>query len=131
MLNRNTIKNLFISLVVMALASVLILFAVSALTYLFKWQAPQAMIGITLTYILTGLAGGVLLGILNGPVELRARVVHGLILGSAYMLILLRLSATIVENAGWDYMRMIMIWILLVCSSVLGSFIPNIFCKKP
>lgn len=115
----------------MGLTSVVILFVVSTLTYLLKWQAPQAMIGITLTYILTGFVGGIVQGILEGPLELRARVVHGLILGSLYKVILLILSVALVEEASWDYMRLIMIWILLVCSSVLGGFLTNIFCKKP
>lgn len=131
MLNRNTIKNLFISLVIMGLTSVIILFVVSALTYLLKWQAPQALVGITLTYILTGFVGGMLQGALEGALELRERVVHGLILGSVYMIILLLLSVVLVEKPGWDYVHLLMIWILLACSSVLGSFLSNIFCKKP
>ena len=42
----------------MTLVSLLI---VSTLTYLFKWQADKAMIGIIVTYILVGFAGGFVL----------------------------------------------------------------------
>ena len=131
MRNINMIKSFLIPLLAMGLTSVGVLFVVSVLTYLFKWQAPQALVGITFAYILTGFVGGVLQGILEGFLELRERVVHGLVLGSGYMIVLLILSVVLVEKSGWDYVHLLMIWILLACSSVLGGFLSNIFCKKP
>ena len=42
----------------MIATSMVSLAVVSVLTYWFKWQADKAMIGIVVTYILTGVAGG-------------------------------------------------------------------------
>lgn len=156
MINKNTIKSILLSLIIMGIVSVVMLLVLGVLTYILKWQASQAMVGITLTYIISGFVGGITQGVLlrRGPSkikevevlgmasakgalsslentsELRERMINGLLLGTSYMLLLLILSIVFTQNANWDFTRLIMLWILLTCSSVLGSFVPNIFCKK-
>ena len=138
MINKNTIKSIILSLIIMGIVSIVTLVVLGALTYTLKWQAPEAMVGITFTYIISGLVGGMMQGVLNRRVasilenslELRERIISGLLLGTSYMFILLILSIVFTQNTNWDFTRLIVLWILLVCSSVLGSFLSNIFCKK-
>ncbi|MBQ8627272.1 MAG: YrzE family protein [Agathobacter sp.] len=138
MINKNTIKSIILSLIIMGIVSIVTLVVLGVLTYTLKWQAPEAMVGITFTYIISGLVGGMMQGVLNRRVasilenslELRERIISGLLLGTSYMFILLILSIVFTQNTNWDFTRLIVLWILLVCSSVLGSFLSNIFCKK-
>lgn len=124
------IRNSLLSILAMGLMSVISLWLLGLLTYFFQWQAPQAMTGITLVYILSGLTGGVLLGILGGTLELRNRIVHGVILGTGYMVVLLLISVLVTGSMNWDITRLLMIWVLLSCSSILGSFLGDIFYKN-
>ena len=140
MINRNTVKNILLYLILMGIVSFASLLLLGVLTYTLTWKAPQAMIGITLTYILSGLAGGILSGVLDrkgsGVAGLEAksefcgRAAYGFLLGTAYMVILIAASTMFTENGRWDFIRLIMLWVLLSCSSVLGSFMSSIFCKK-
>ena len=138
MINKNTIKSIILSLIIMGIVSIVTLVVLGVLTYTLKWQAPEAMVGITFTYIISGLVGGMMQGVLNRRVasilenslELRERIISGLLLGTSYMFILLILSIVFTQNTNWDFTRLIVLWIMLVCSSVLGSFLSNIFCKK-
>ena len=168
MICKHVLKTILISLIVMGIASVILLLGLGVFTYIFKWQAAQSIVGITLTYIISGLIGGMIQGVfsrgttcnvenvkisrkvsnmksvklqkaassksvasnLENSLELRERITSGLLLGTSYMLILLILSIVFAQNANWDITRVIVIWILLVCSSVLGGFLSNIFCKK-
>lgn len=52
------VKKYIISLGIMMLVAIVSLLIVSTLTYIFKWQEDKATIGIVVTYILTGVAGG-------------------------------------------------------------------------
>lgn len=131
MINKNTIKSIILSLIIMGIVSIVTLVVLGVLTYTLKWKAPEAMMGITFTYIISGLVGGMMQGLLNrraGSIpenspELRERIISGLLLGTGYMFILLILSIVFTQNMDWDITRLIVLWILLVCSSVLGSFL--------
>lgn len=52
------IKKYIVALMIMLFTALMALLMLSVLTYMFKWQADKAMIGIIVTYILTGVAGG-------------------------------------------------------------------------
>lgn len=54
------IKKYLITIVVMLVVSVLALIILGLLTYWFKWQADKAMVGIVVTYVMAGIAGGVM-----------------------------------------------------------------------
>lgn len=143
MLSKTAIKSLIISLLAMALISVLSLFILSVLTYYFKWQAPQALVGITVTYILTGLSGGTLHGCLQygflakdykpQPPELTQRLLSGGAVGLSYIAILFLLAIVLADGTQGEqieYSRWLSIGILLVCSSILGYFLSGFFYKK-
>lgn len=139
MLNKKAIKPLIVSLLAMGLTTLVVLFIVSLLTYAFKWQAPQAMIGITLTYILTGVFGGILHGCMRygflakeftEQPGLGQRIVDGGMLGLVYMLILFLIALLLADGRELEYSRWMSIGVFLVCSSILGHFMTGIFCKN-
>lgn len=139
-MNKTVLRSFLLPLTAMFLISALSLLVVSLLTYRFKWQAPQAMVGITVTYILTGAFGGLLQGCLrygclnkeclNRTPELRERIINAGTLGVAYTLILFLLASALAGESGLEYSRWFSIGILLVCSSIFGQFLTGIFCKK-
>lgn len=141
MLYKKAIRVFVPSLLIMAVVSVAALFVLSALTYYLDWQAPQAMMGITLTYILAGVAGGAVLGCLQTGCfarefsedvpSLQMRIVSGGGLGLSYTLVLFALAHVLADGTQVDYSRWLSVGILLVCSSILGYFLSGIIYKKP
>lgn len=139
-MNKTVLRSLLLPLIAMFLVSALSLLIVSLLTYWFKWYAPQAMLGITVTYILTGVFGGLLQGCLqygclnkeysNQIPKLRQRIISGGILGAVYTIILFLMALAMSDGGKLEYSRWFSIIILLVCSSILGHFLAGIFCKK-
>lgn len=111
----------------MTLVSLLI---VSTLTYLFKWQADKAMIGIIVTYILVGLAGGFVfkrvrkkqnaeerrVGVLQKALEVFS-------LSSVFMLLMIVLSTFVLQNPLEISGRLLMIWGLMTSSCFLGRIL--------
>lgn len=59
------VKKYGIAIGVMLISSLVVLFIVSSLVYIFKWQSDKAMIGIIVTYIIAGVTGGFMLGYLD------------------------------------------------------------------
>ena len=116
------IKNTLLGLLAMVVVSVVSLIVLSTFTFLFKWQAPQAQVGIILTYILSGLAGGMVSAIFKnrGENSLSKKLISGFTLGTIYMVMLLLISIAVSANSQWDMGQIVLIWILLCCSSVLG-----------
>ena len=55
------VKRYIISVSTMVLVSVVLLVVLATLTYMFKWQADKAMIGIIVTYVAAGIVGGYVL----------------------------------------------------------------------
>ncbi|MBR4025971.1 MAG: YrzE family protein [Lachnospiraceae bacterium] len=134
------IKQIIVSILFMAITSVLLLFLVSICTYIFKWQADMAMLLITFVYILTGIFGGMLYGkrqrTENGSTDTSERslyfdkksgfgkkLLQGIILGSVYMGILIFISVFGLQNTIKDYVRLMLLWILVVGGSVLGEML--------
>lgn len=131
MRNKDTIKSFLLSLFTMGMVSVLSLLLLSALTYIYKWQASQAMAGIILTYIVAGILGGVVYGVLkHGCPSLRERIVEGGILGGIYVGLLFVLAIAVSDGAPLEYNRWLSIVLLVVCSTIFGHFFSDLFYKK-
>ena len=113
------IKKYMIAISVMLVVSIVSLFVVSTFTYLFKWQANKAMIGIIFTYVLAGFAGGICL---RNETQIgdRRRLIEALIIGTAYMLLLLLLSCFVFQIPFRFSIRFLMIWLLIVSSSFVA-----------
>lgn len=133
MLDRDTIKRMLLSLVIMGITSVIALVILSILTFQLKWQAPQVQVGITLTYIISGFLGGFLPNVMGksrmkkkgvGDTETSVKIVlvKGITQGTIYIAVLLSISILLSANEGWDMVQIFLIWILLSVSSSLGIF---------
>lgn len=134
MLDKHTIKNTLLSVVLMGIVSVITLVILSVLVFLLKWQAPQAQVGITLTYIVSGFFGGFFFCSMRKSRKQKEEVgstgdfmkntlVYGMTLGTIYMAVLLALSILISANEYWDLVLIFLRWILLSASCVFGIFI--------
>ena len=131
MLDRYTIKNTLFAVIIMGMVSVIVLVILSIFTYLLKWQAPQAQVGIILTYIISGFLGGFLSSIICGRGKkkgegadnsMKKTLICGITQGTIYMAVLLTISILLSANEGWDMVQIFLIWILLSVSSSLGIF---------
>ena len=113
------VKKYCIAIGVMLVVSIVSLLVLSTCTYLFKWQANKAMIGIIVTYVLAGFAGGICL---RNETQIgdRRRLIEALIIGTAYMLLLLLLSCFIFQIPFRFSIQLIMIWLLIVLSSFVA-----------
>lgn len=137
MLDRYTIKNTLFAVIIMGMVSVIVLVILSIFTYLLKWQAPQAQVGIILTYIISGFLGGVLPSVIgergkkkevkNTERSTKNAIIKGITQGTIYMAVLLTISILLSANESWDMVQILLIWILLSVSSTLGIFIGEKF----
>ena len=131
MLDRYAIKNILLSVVIMGILSMITLVILSVFTYDLKWQASQAQVGLTLTYIISGFVGGFLSCIVRGDRKkkkheensLKNALSYGMTLGTIYMAVLLSISILISANTNWDMGLILLRWILLSTSCVLGIYI--------
>ena len=106
-------KKYIISLSVMILVSIILLVLVSALTYLFKWQADKAMIGIIVTYVLGAFAGG--LGIKS-----KRKMLAAVVLGTVYIFLLAEVAYLGLHIPFELSKKFLLIWLLVVCSAYVG-----------
>ena len=133
MLDRYTIKTTLFAVIIMGITSAIALVILSVFTYLLKWQAPQARVGITLTYIISGFLGGFLSCIIGGRRKkkevkntensTKITLIKGTTQGAIYMAVLLSISILLSANENWDMVQILLVWILLTASSTLGIFI--------
>lgn len=132
--DRYTIKTTLLSVIIMGIVSSSALVILSVFTYLFKWQAPQAQLGITLTYIISGFLGGFLPSVIgesgknkkevkNTENSMKTTLMKSVTQSTIYMSILLLISILISKSESWDIGQIVLIWILLVCSNALGIFL--------
>ena len=135
------IKSYVIAFVVMILVCVIMLTTVSVCSYMYKWYADKALIGITLTYILAGFWGGVVMKCLEKGSCWRKRrknseenvvkeekntakkMQEAILLGSLFMLFLTVVSITGIGNSFEISGRMLLIWMLLTGSACLGRIL--------
>ena len=123
MINKYIIQKMLIGVIVMLIVSMVSLVILSALTYFYKWQAHQAQVGITLTYIISGFLGGFLSCMIGEHSrEKRNLLICGMTLGTIYLAVLLAVSVLIAANEAWDIVQILLIWLLLSASSALGIF---------
>ena len=117
-------RNSIIAIIIMVIVSVLSLFVVSMLSYTYKWQADKALIGITLTYIMTGFIGGLLKKIIDKEQKKMGRkMLEAMILSSIFMCGLIVLSVFVIQNPLEVSSRFLMIWMLLIGSTCLGRIL--------
>ena len=76
--------HVVITLIFMSVITILFLVIISFLAYKLKWQSSMAMYGITFTYILSGLLGGILFGWLGGRRNVAMAFLFGIVLASLY-----------------------------------------------
>ncbi len=119
-----TIRNLIITIIIMTLISLLSLFIVSVLSYMYKWQADKALIGITITYIVTGFIGGVSQKIIiKEQKSISRKMLDGILTGGIFVGILWIASIFIVQSPLCFSTRFIMIGMLLIGSTCLGRIL--------
>lgn len=109
----NNVKKYAISLSVMIVVSIVSIVIVSTLTYLLKWQADKAMIGIIVTYVVTGFSGGVCHG---G----KRKILSALLMGTIFVLLLAALAYLGFQIPFELSKRFLLIWLLIVCSTFVG-----------
>ena len=103
------------SILLMICISIMSLILLSILTYLFKWQAPQAMLGIIVTYILTGLAGGLFVPSLKKG--------DSLIRGTGYTVLLVGIALFVAEDSHVEIIASITIWLMVTGSCAIGEIL--------
>ena len=123
-------KNLFVALMIMLLVSMVSLFVVGVLTYIFKWHADKAMIGIIATYVLAGFVGGFTWGRCEkrsyGDEEktgIGKKAIEALVLSSIFMLLLVGISVFCMKGTFQISTRFLILLSLLICSTFLGRIL--------
>lgn len=117
------VKKYIIPLIIMSLVSILMLLVVSLLAYLYKWQADKALIGITVTYILAGMAGGAGLKKSSVTKDIGKKLFEGILLGTIFMILLIVISFVITNNGFQISGRFLMIWMLIIGSASIGRIL--------
>lgn len=123
------IRSFVIAIISMLLVSLIALLVVSTLTYLFKWQADKAMVGIIATYILAGLEGGFCMKHIekkqfsNPKIGIGRKTIEALVLSNIFLLLIFVLSVFVLQNSFEISNRSLMIWGLLVSSTFLGRIL--------
>lgn len=117
------IRKYSISLLIMCVLAILMLLAVSVLAYIYKWQADKALAGITSTYILTGLIGGLVLKRMSEAKDIGKKLLEGILLGSGFMMLLVLVSMFVTDNSFEISGRFLMIWMLMNGSTGLGRIL--------
>lgn len=123
------IKSFIIAIIVMMFTTIISLFVVSTLTYIFKWQADKAMMGIIATYIVAGFAGGFCMRCIkkkeygNEKTKMGQKVTEALLLSGIFMLLLLVVSFFVIQNPFEISNRFLMILLLLNSSCFLGRIL--------
>ena len=111
-------KYIFTVFFMLVISMVSLLF-VSALTYLFKWQSDKANIGIIVTYVIAGAAGGLCLRDRNQK-SIQRKLIQALIVSMMYLFIILVSSILFMEEPFGLSHRVWLIY-FLVTSSVFGA----------
>ena len=118
------VRNLAITIIIMFFVSAVSLFIVSILSYLYKWQADKALIGITVTYIFAGFAGGFTQRLLEKSEKgMGRKMIEAILLSVLFMLLLLLLSFFVIQNPFVLSSRFFMIFMLLTGSASLGRIL--------
>ncbi len=117
------VKQILKSIFIMSFVSVLMLLVLSVLTYALKWKADAALIGITLTYILTGFVGGKVKKRMSYEMNMLKKLFEGFVIGTIFMLLLVLLSVVVTDSSFVISERFFMIWMLITGSAALGRIL--------
>jgi putative membrane protein (TIGR04086 family) len=118
------IGNFVITLIVMMLVSLLCLCVVGILSYIYKWQADKALVGITITYILAGFTGGITQKILNKEKrKIKQKMLEGILTGLIFVGGLVIASVFIIQSPFMFSTRFFMILMLIIGSTCLGRIL--------
>ena len=118
------IGNLIIIIVFMFLIAAISLMLVAAFSYLYKWQADKALIGITVTYILAGFSGGLMQNRWNrGNKTIGKKMAEGIALGTVFMAIIVLMAVFALESSVAVSTRFLMLWMLVAGSTCLGHIL--------
>lgn len=118
------IRNSIFTMILMFLVSVICLMTISVLSYIYKWQADKALVGITITYIVAGFTGGAVQRILNKEKKgIGRKMLEGIMISSIFMGMLLLLSIFVVQNSFAISSRFLMIWMILIGSTCIGRIL--------
>ena len=109
----NRVKKYIAALGVMWMVSIVSLVIVGLLTYLFKWQADKAMIGIILTYVLAGFVGGFFMG---G----KRTILGASVLGTIYVFLSVILAYMVFQISFKFTTSFLLICTIIVCSCFVG-----------
>lgn len=121
------VKSYLMAISIMLITSVISLFVLSLFTYAFKWQADKAMIGIIVTYVIAGVAGGFCLQKIQSRedgikkcVSIRKKMIEALILSGTFMISLMIWSGIGLHHTFQLSSYTLLIWIL-IASSAFGA----------
>ena len=121
-------RRFIFSIIVMVLFAIFSLLIVGMLTYILKWKSDKAMIGIILTYIVAGVAGGFCLS-REGNVGSQRKAIEAFILGSMFMFLLIIFSYLVLQSPFVFSRRFLLIWMLVVCSVFVGICVKRKYFK--
>ena len=116
-------KSFLIVMIIMFLSSMIFLLVTGVLTYVLKWQADKAMIGIIFSYIFTGFMGGRAKCYFSTNQNMAVKLLEGIVLATLFMLFLMGLSLALLGNDIFISGRVLMIWMLIVGSACLGRIL--------
>lgn len=122
-------KRYITALAVMMVTAIVSLLIVSTLTYLFKWHADKAMVGIIVTYIFAGFIGGLFLG-RDGERTIRKNILEAGILSFVFLLFLVLCSNFGLHIPFELTTRVFLIWMLIACGAFGGMHLCKCFVVK-
>ncbi len=107
------------TLLIMYVLTGLMLFGMAFLLYRFQLGEDFVSMGIILVYVVSGFAGGKIMGVrLRMPCGF-----FGLLLGTIYFLVLFIGSAILSHGLPQDMLRMVAVWIMCACAGMLGGML--------
>lgn len=107
------------SLLISYLVTVILLMILALLLYKFEIGERIVSAGIVSVYILSTLAGGVLIG----KMARNKRFMWGIGLGMSYFLVLFLITLAVYRTISTDTVNLITTWILCTCGGMTGGMI--------
>ena len=124
-------KKIIIPLGVMGVSSTILILALSILTYIWKWKADTALIGITFIYMLAGFLGGVCKKRISDEGAIGKKLLEGIVVGSLFAIILFVISVFGMKNAIIFDRRFFVVWMVIIGSCALGSILKRFSFRRP
>jgi putative membrane protein (TIGR04086 family) len=109
----------WLAIVVMAAVSGLMLLILAAVLYYLEPGEAFIRIGVIFTYVISTIAGGILLGKLSQ----RRRLLYGLLAGTIYFLVLFILSVAIKQSFEMETAKMLSTFAICAGSGMAGAMI--------